>query len=647
MKKIYAILAVAVLFAACDKESIRTDVGNTTEYPVLKASIASTKTVIDGTTVSFEVGDEITVFNGVKGGSNHLAARYACTAISGGIATFAYTPDTEKDDLEIVPDAELDNVVATYPFRSTTTGVYEEYGAGTAKIRMVAGPIDATTGFATPSLPVIASAAKGELLEFKHTAGLFKVNIKGTAKIATVTMTSDQNINAEAKVNYADAAPALTVMGTGKTNTYRYNHDSETGVTAGLQLNESTGVDFYFGLPVGTHTLKFVFTDTDGKTMTRTAAGVVITRGGITPSKSSLVYAPDVLPTVDLTEGSKYANCYVIKAKGNYSFDAKRPDGTAVVGTKAAWVWATSESCSAGTAAGTALPAKLMSDIAYADGKVTFSVPEGYEVGNVCIAVLNESNEIQYTWHVWLTSDDIADLTVQGIKVMDRNLGAGAKFDVAVAANAPLQTGKGCFYQWGRKDPFPGGRNSAAAAGENPPFLTNNSQHHAINTEVSGITAFAFAIDLGGTTVEDGAKNPCSMAAAGKVPGAGDAGTDWSERANANPCPYGYRPISSAEVTTLHDAADPVISNYNNFGQVNLGGLVLARSGYRGGTDGKAKEAQGNSSTARYWTNTVSSGTQGVYMKVTWGSNTALAASWWTLTGFNANHALNVRCVKE
>ena len=128
----------------------------------------------------------------------------------------------------------------------------------------------------------------------------------------------------------------------------------------------------------------------------------------------------------------------------------------------------------------------------------------------------------------------------------------------------------------------------------------------------------------------------------------------WSERANANPCPYGYRPISSAEFTKLHDAGHSS-ENYNNFGQVTLGGVKFARAGYRGGTDGCAKEGQsksGSSGTARYWTNNAETDQKGILAKVTWATSQTdgvypLANSWWSLAGFNANHACSVRCVKD
>ena len=71
MKKIFiSILAVAAMtFAACNKEQhIDEPVQDVVEnnYPVLKAVIDSeTKMAFDGTQLSFQVGDLISVFNGI------------------------------------------------------------------------------------------------------------------------------------------------------------------------------------------------------------------------------------------------------------------------------------------------------------------------------------------------------------------------------------------------------------------------------------------------------------------------------------------------------------------------------------------------------------------------------------------------------
>ena len=642
MKKQFIIVWALLAAFSCQKEQKESPVspeGNVpaSKYPVLRADIQDTKTTLDGQSMSFTVDDEIAVFNGEKGDDTHLPCRYKCTSIEGGSAIFTW--DEENTEAGVTPDPDLETVVATYPYRSSSTSQYEEYGSGTLKIRMVAAPSTSqTTGFMKMGVPLVASAAKGAALSFKQTVGILRITMKGTATIKKVTMTSADNISGDASVSYAADAPVLTVTGTGKTITYTYE--------SGIALNTEDGVQLCFGLPAGTRDVDFVFTDSEDKAMTVKAKDLTITRGYITPS--SLTYAQDVVTTVDLSAGNKYANCYVVKAAGDYCFDARKPDGTTVSGASAVWVWAAGEAFSSQQTEAQ-LNAKMVSDISMENGKIYFSVPASFTVGNVVLGVINEDKDLLYTWHIWLTSNDLADITAQGITLMDRNLGAGAVYDVALQTNLPLQNGKGCFYQWGRKDPILGGRNSPSGA-ENPAYGTTNSQYTIVNSEAGinnvsewGLAAFTTF------TVEAGAARPVTMGNGPTAKPGYEAGNTaaWSKRTNANPCPYGYRPISSTEFTTLKEAGNPVISNYNNFAQVNLGGVIFARAGYRGGTDAKAKEGQGSSSTARYWTDTASSASQGILMKITWSDNTTLGTTWWSLAGFNANHACNVRCVKE
>ena len=646
MKSLIKFMALAaIILVSCTKE----DGNNTTPEPeivngtpVLKARIANTKTSLDGLALSFMVGDQISVFNGIKDESNHHGvSRYVCTGISAGVATFAFDP--ENSECATV-DADIDPLIATHPQRSASTAEYEAYGAGTLKIRMVAGPIDTDNGFAAPSLPIIACADAGDALDFNLTVGLFEVVLKGTASIATIALTSNQNINGDASVDYTSATPVLTMVGTGKTNTYRYNHDSESGITSGIALNESTGVKFYFGLPAGTHNVKFVFTDTEGNTMTKNAEDLTIERAKITRSKNALTFAPDIVPTVNLSEGGKYANCYVVKAPGNYEIDARKPDGTLVSGSSAVWVWASGEKCNGATG----LPVTMMKDIGYNDDKISFSVPESYGVGNVVLGIVDGSSNLLYTWHIWLTSDDIEDVTAGGITVMDRNLGAGALYDVTLAANAPLQAGKGNFYQWGRKDPFPGGRNSSTGTIEATPFGTTNSQYNIINTgaSINNVSEWGANADLGGVSAEDGASHPVTLAKSAKVPGydSSDTTTPWCGRTNANPCPYGYRVMNKSEFSTLIGLG-AVASNYNNFGQMKLAdAVILPRAGFRAGTTGGSQYGQ---TSARYYCNDVSDteATKGYAYKFDW-TNTSTYSSY-TETTYNAYNACSVRCVKQ
>ena len=653
-KTIIAMMALAALFS-CNKQSqeentrVSTGKLQAVEHE-LRATIPETKVAIteSGNSYSFvfETGDEIAVFNGVKDSDTHLPVRYKCTQIEGNEAVFSYSP-ASGDDTEIVPDTELATVVATYPYRSPSTGAFEEYGANTLKIRMVAtGNTSKTEGpvYIKTSTPMVASADKDATLNFVHSVGLLELTVKGTATLKGLSVTSDQNISGDASVSYTATAPVLSVKGTGKNITYTYG--------SGVALNNEDGVKFYVALPVGTHNLSFVLTDSADKTMTITTPGVVVERAKVT--KGAFTYSADPLTNVkNLSEFGHFANCYVVSAAGNYCFNARKPDGTAVSGTSAVWVWASGEACS--RAYGTTLPATMMADVALEDGKIFFTVPANYAVGNVVLGIIDSNKELLYTWHVWLTSADLTDISTSGITVMDRNLGAGALYDVEVATSAtPLQNGKGNYYQWGRKDPILGARNSSSGNSVTTFKDDNNSQKCNINTSagISNVSDFwTSGGDFGGFTADLGAKFPITMAASGKVPGyiANDTTTPWSERTNANPCPYGYKVMTKAQFDALIDvsvAAAAGVGEYNtaNFGQVKLAGsVIIPRTGFRSGGGG----TQYGTTSARYYCDDVSSteANKGQYYKFDWsGGGDYSGASAGT---YNAYNACNVRCVKD
>ena len=655
-KSIYLLMALAAIVSvACDKDNeIRGEETPDTEEPVITSThelkVVSNVTklaLLDSGTdaaITFEESNNITVFNGVVDETNHHGlALYKCTSVIGGMATFTLVTDNSSYCSTV--DTGVDPV-AIFPNRGSSTAGWETYGAGTVKVRMLASISKADTSddndtFSSTSLPLVASASAGEALSFKQTIGMLKLTLTGTERIRSIAVTSDKYIAGDCSVPYASSTPALTVQGEdgngsiSNFNTVTYTYNNNVTLTA-------AGVPFYIGLPAGTHNLTVVITDSEGRKMTKTAAGLTIQRGVITPS--TLAFAEDEVPVTKLSDGAKYANCYVVTASGRYCFDACKPDGTEVTGTSAAWVWADGEACNGATG----LPSTMMTGISYGDGKVYFTVPDGFKVGNVVLGLLDDSSNLLYTWHVWLTSNDMGDITTNGITIMDRNLGAGALYDVALEVNAPLQAGKGSFYQWGRKDPFPGGRNSSAGtAAETTPFGTANSQYNVINTTaaINNVSAWAANQDLGGVTAEAGASHPVSMAASSKVPGyiASDTSTPWCSRANANPCPYGYRVMNRSEFAALI-AAGVVASNYGNFGQVKLAGSVIfPRAGFREGANGGSRYGQ---TSARYYCNDVS-GTEankGYAYKFDWSSGNYSSSSEVT---YNAYNACSVRCVKE
>ena len=72
--------------------------------------------------------------------------------------------------------------------------------------------------------------------------------------------------------------------------------------------------------------------------------------------------------------------------------------------------------------------------------------------GSLVVGVYDGDGNCYWSWHIWVTEYDpsqpAGQQTVGGNVFMDRNLGATSLVKGPQSA--------GCFYQWGRKDPFQG-----------------------------------------------------------------------------------------------------------------------------------------------------------------------------------------------
>lgn len=169
-------------------------------------------------------------------------------------------------------------------------------------------------------------------------------------------------------------------------------------------------------------------------------------------------------PRVSLEEGAinlsnyeRYANCYVCSCEDSYRFDAtvmgngSLYDGTSHYlshngetshGMKPVEVVLAWESTADGaeTTARNVIDGKPL----LVNGFVEFQT--GNVEGNAVIAVKDETGNIIWSWHIWVTNRNIHVTSPLGY--MLHNLGAT---DETVNANGNI----GLLYQWGRKDPFP------------------------------------------------------------------------------------------------------------------------------------------------------------------------------------------------
>lgn len=228
----------------------------------------------------------------------------------------------------------------------------------------------------------------------------------------------------------------------------------------------------------------------------------------------------------DLTAAG-YANCFVVKEAGWYSFKANKPDGTAVEGDKADWLWAT------GTDKG------LISNVKYAGGVISFKV-EKYEQASIVIALFKGS-EITWSWHIWMS--DVQDQPINGYGFQDRNLGANA-----LSANEPASIG--LLYQWGRKDPFIGTRvmdNTLSGKYESVPFSLDRTREYSFCADyvLNDQTGITFLVPREMMNEATATANPMTYYG---LSGQGDwemssaeIANFWKADSNYNPCPAGYK----------------------------------------------------------------------------------------------------------
>lgn len=141
------------------------------------------------------------------------------------------------------------------------------------------------------------------------------------------------------------------------------------------------------------------------------------------------------------------ANCYMVGAGERYSFRADvKGNGVETLGLKAAIdlkeikgvkiVW---EDCD------------IIDDasLKLSGGKILFVTTRGATKGNALIGIYADEvcseGQCIWSWHIWLT--DAADCQIGGVAFLDRNLGAYGTTLGESGSN-------GCFWQWGRKEPF-------------------------------------------------------------------------------------------------------------------------------------------------------------------------------------------------
>lgn len=199
---------------------------------------------------------------------------------------------------------------------------------------------------------------------------------------------------------------------------------------------------------------------------------------------SSYVYNVNILNALETdTRVSKVAlpsNCYIVGTNKQVVFPISRANEDGVIriddltsGWTADLLWTDN---SGGIKANGTSPIKAIT--AQLD-KGTVKVETGSVSGNA-VVVVRKAGVIVWSWHIWVTTynPDITYVSynngTSSTVFMDRNLGANS-------SSRTSTNSRGLFYQWGRKDPFPG-TNKYVASTSDPIYnasgtlLTENGQ---------------------------------------------------------------------------------------------------------------------------------------------------------------------------
>ena len=269
---------------------------------------------------------------------------------------------------------------------------------------------------------------------------------------------------------------------------------------------------------------------------------------------------------------NKPSNSFIVEKSGTYQIEAKTAAGTIVRGERVEWLWASKEGGNSNFDISELInPEKIIYDAT--DNTIRFSVGtrtpfSKFTKGNVVLALKNSSNEIVWTWHIWIT-DEPKDILYDGRTFMDRNIGAFATKMVDSEID-----NYGLLYQWGRKDPFIGGDGSENETSTNALYIANKNTIVNDRATWNPSLAAGWSVNTAAVSSEyNTVRMPMQFVANSS---ASDGQTaDWLSASNRllwsettktdfDPCPYGYKVPSKADLSPLYIENSSSTQYFNN-----------------------------------------------------------------------------------
>ena len=253
-------------------------------------------------------------------------------------------------------------------------------------------------------------------------------------------------------------------------------------------------------------------------------------------------------------DGAQLANCYIVtKPATSYTFDVMhRPDGEALATNSIALLWQSNPG--------------IVKSLNFVNGQAVFYVSPldddalRLEDTNAVVAAYDKSGNVIWSWHLWIVNENplIATSTYSNGKVfMQKNLGAFTNSNGSTEEQK-IHDSYGMYYQWGRKDPFQRPYYFDASGADNESRYTDAGSYitdkylerTSSNGTLAYVTKYPMDFITNAACVEEG----------------GDGIGDWlvsadnnlwkdAEKSVYDPCPYGWRVPSAADMAVL--MADP------------------------------------------------------------------------------------------
>ncbi len=549
MKKMY-ILALAALAMAfsCQKTENSPEPASEPVVRTFTCTFAQpdTKLAIDDANgkTTWEVGDKIMIHGGTDGAARQLVTLAAGDiSADGKSATISVTIDPyDRSDASV-----KSKYYAQYPGNLVPTGnMYYECCFNATNDKLMAA-CDVDGAFVFYNLcGIISYKVSGDFDQV-----VFSGNNNETVGYSDYYQVRVRNNNSGMEVNYHKPGNGFS------TNT------AAKSITAAVVADGTTVNTICIPNPAGFtggFTMKFLKGGAIVKTLSTTSP-VSLTHGQYRPMGNVTAYLKDYvapsthdssIPVAGATalDGSGNANCYIVdgsvaaNAEKVFTFKAYKGNSSVGVGTVASAVilWETYNNAETVTANSVIAAVDFEKKSENDFYTMVFKMPETLHAGNALIAAKDISNNILWSWHIWVpqTTVTAADYGIHtsGKNVMDRNLGALVVAEASTSSDIDI-TSVGLYYQWGRKDPFPGPRE----------IKKDPSDLYASPARVAGTAMTTDKVQL---TVDASIKNP-TFFARGYYDGSTQKNPDWCSEAGPNywgddgvksvydPCPVGYR----------------------------------------------------------------------------------------------------------